>query len=66
MRGYDLYMRRGRGRYRRVKKATRRHSFVLRLKRGTYRFYTRATDIAGNREPAPRRADVRVVVLRRR
>ena len=66
VRGYDLYVKRGRGRYRRVKRSTRRHSAVLRLRRGTYRFYTRATDTAGNREPAPRRADVRVVVLRRR
>ena len=66
VRSYDLYARRGRGRYRRVKKATRRRSARLRLRRGTYRFYTRATDTAGNREAAPRRADVRVVVRRPR
>ena len=66
VRGYDLYVKRGRGRYRRVRKATRRRSTVLRLRRGIYRFYTRATDAAGNREAAPRRADVRVVVRRPR
>ena len=66
VRSYDLYAKRGRGRYRRVKRATRRRSAVLRLRRATYRFYTRATDAAGNRELAPRRADARVVVKRPR
>ena len=66
VRDYDLYAKRGRGRYRRVRRATRRRSAVVRLRRGTYRFYTRARDRAGNREAAPRRADVRVVVRRPR
>jgi subtilisin family serine protease len=66
VRSFDLYMRRGKGRYRRVRRGTRRHSARLRLRRGVYRFYTRATDKSGNREAAPRRADVRVVVKRRR
>ncbi len=66
VRDYDLYAKRGRGRYRRVRRATRRRSAVLKLRRGTYRFYTRARDRAGNREAAPRRADVRVVVRRPR
>jgi len=66
VRDYDLYAKRGRGRYRRVRRATTRRSTVVRLRRGTYRFYTRARDRAGNREAAPRRADVRVVVRRPR
>jgi len=66
VRSFDLYMRRGRGRYRRVRRGTRRHSAVLRLRRGTYRFYTRARDRAGNRESRPRRADARLVVKRPR
>ena len=45
---------------------TPRRSAVLRLRRGVYRFYTRARDGARNKEAAPRRADVRVVVRRPR
>lgn len=66
VRHYDLYAKRGRGRYRRVRRATRRRSALLRLRPGIYRFYTRARDKAGNREARPRKADVRVVVRRRR
>jgi hypothetical protein len=66
VRSFDLYMRRGHGRYRRIRRASRRHSAVLRLRAGTYRFYTRARDAAGNREAAPRRADTRLVVKRPR
>jgi subtilisin family serine protease len=66
VRSYDLYMRRGRGRYRRVRKGTRRRSARLKLRSGVYRFYTRARDNAGNREAAPRRADARLVVKRPR
>ena len=61
---YDLYMKRDRGGYRRVRRATRRASTVVRLRTGVYRFYTRARDGAGNVEAKPRRADVRVVVRR--
>ena len=64
VRNFDLYAKRSRGRYRRVRRASRRRSAVLRLRPGVYRFYTRAVDGAGNREAAPRRADVRVVVRR--
>lgn len=66
VRDYDLYFKRGRGRYRRARIATRRRSALLRLRPGIYRFYTRARDRVGNREAKPRRADVRVVVLRPR
>jgi serine protease len=66
IRSFDLYMRRGRGRYRRVRKATKRHSARLRLRPGVYRFYTRARDKAGNREGAPHRADARLAVKRPR
>jgi hypothetical protein len=62
VRTFDLYMRRGKGRYRRVRRATRKRSAKLRLKRGVYRFYTRATDAVGNREAAPAKADARLVV----
>jgi len=48
VRRFDLYMRRGKGRYRRIRRATRKHSAKLRLKPGVYRFYTRATDAAHN------------------
>jgi subtilisin family serine protease len=65
IRSYDLYMRRGRGRYRRIRRASRRRSAVLNLGAGTYRFYTRATDKSGNREAAPSRADARLLVKRR-
>jgi hypothetical protein len=60
--GYDLYMKHERGRYRRIRKSTKRLSAKLRLRRGVYRFYTRARDRSRNIEPKPRRADVRVVV----
>ena len=59
-------MRRGHRRYRRIKRGSQRRSTRLRLSPGVYRFYTRALDHAGNREAAPRRADVRLVVRRRR
>ena len=62
---YDLYVRRGAGRARRLLTDTRRRSALPRLRPGVYRFYTRAQDRAGNVELAPPRADARVVVLRR-
>ena len=65
VRSYDLYVKRGRGRYRRVRRGARRRTAVLRLRRGRYRFYTRARDRAGNREATPRRADLRLKVRRR-
>jgi len=61
---YEVYMKRGRGRYRRVRRSTARRSARLRLRPGVYRLYTRARDRTGNREATPRRADVRVVVKR--
>ncbi len=62
----DLYVRRGHGRYHRVRRASARRSALLRLRPGVYRLYTRARDRAGNREAAPRRADARLVVSRSR
>ncbi len=61
---YDLYMKRERGRYRRVRVATRRPSAKLRLRPGVYRLYTRARDRGGNLEGAPPKADVRLVIKR--
>ncbi len=62
VRSYDVFVKRGRGRYRRIRRATRRRTTVVGLRRGTYRFYTRDRDRAGNLERAPRRADTRVAV----
>lgn len=61
-RGTDLLMKRDKGRYRRVRAATRGTSSVLKLKPGVYRFYSRGRDEAGNTEAPPRKADVRLVV----
>jgi len=47
---------------RRIRRATRQRTTVVGLRRGTYRFYTRDRDRAGNLERAPRRADARVAV----
>jgi hypothetical protein len=66
VRSYDLYMRRGRGRYRRVRRGSLGRSALLRLRPGAYRFYTRALDNLGNREAVPRRADARLAVRRAR
>ncbi|MDQ3586944.1 MAG: S8 family serine peptidase, partial [Actinomycetota bacterium] len=63
---YDVFLKRGRGRYRRIRQATGRRTTVVRLRRGTYRLYTRARDRAGNAEGLPRRADARVVVRKAR
>ena len=51
-----------RGRYRRIRRSTRRGTTVVRLRRGRYRLFTRARDRSGNVEPTPRRADARIVV----
>ncbi len=61
---FDVYLKRGHGRYRRVRTRTARHAARLRLRPGVYRLYTRAVDRAGNLEAAPRRADRRVRVRR--
>ena len=66
VRSYDLYVKRGRGRFRRVRAGVTKPLVRLKLRRGVYRFFSRAVDEAGNREPAPARADARVRVLRRR
>ena len=59
---YDVYLKRPGGRYRRIKRGTRRRTLVVRLRRGRYRLYTRARDRSGNVERTPRRADARIVV----
>jgi serine protease len=60
----DLHLRRGSGRDRRVRAGLAPGLLRLRLRPGVYRLYTRAVDAAGNREAAPARADVRLVVRR--
>ena len=61
---YDVYVRRGAGRPRRMLTSTRRRSALPRLRPGVYRFFTTARDRAGNLEARPPRHDVRVVVRR--
>ena len=60
----DLYLKRGHGGFRRVRQGVTVSSLRLRLRPGVYRLYTRAVDVAGNREAAPHTADVRVSVRR--
>jgi serine protease len=62
----ELYGRRGRRPMRRLRRLGPRRSLVIRLRPGVWRLYTRATDAAGNVEPAPGKADARVRVKRRR
>jgi hypothetical protein len=62
----ELYGRRGRKPVRRLRRLRPRRQIVIRLRPGVWRFYTRATDVAGNVEAAPGRADARVRVKRRR
>jgi hypothetical protein len=64
VRSVDIYLRRGKRRYHRVRVGARKGSAKLKLKPGVYRFYTRAIDNAGNREAAPRKADARLVVTK--
>lgn len=62
---YDVYVKRDRGRYRRVRRTTRAGTVRLRLRRpGIYSVYTRALDAAGNREALPRRPDAKLRVRR--
>jgi serine protease len=64
LRSFDVYLKSGRGRYRRIRRGTAKRSTLVRLRPGVYRLYTIALDRAGNRERAPRRADVRLTVAR--
>lgn len=62
---YDVYVKRDRGRYRRVRRVTGGGTLSLRIRRpGIYSVYTRATDAAGNREALPRRPDAKLRVRR--
>jgi subtilisin family serine protease len=56
----DLLGRRGRHPLRRLRRLDGRGKLVVRLRRGRWHLYTRATDAAGNVEAAPRRPDARV------
>jgi subtilisin family serine protease len=62
IRSFDLYMKKGSGSYKRIRIGTKFSYALPKLGRGTYRFYTRALDRAGNREPAPRVADDVVII----
>src|SRR4051794_6414367 len=63
--GFELWRKVDGRRARRIL-STPRRSRVVRLQRGhRYEFFTIAVDRAGNREPAPRVADVRLTVRRR-
>ena len=62
---YDVYVRRDRGRYRRLRSTPRAGTVRLRVRRpGVYSIFTRAVDETGNREPLPRRPDARLRVRR--
>ncbi len=62
VKGVDLYVKKGRGRYKRVRRNSRAKTAVLSLAAGSYRVYTVATDNALNRERSPRAADVKLTV----
>jgi serine protease len=62
----ELYGRRGGRRVRRLRSVGAPRTVRLRLRAGRWRFFTRATDAAGNVEPAPPRPDARLRVKRRR
>jgi serine protease len=62
----ELYGRRGTRPVRKLRTLRPRRRIVMRLRPGRWRLYTRATDAAGNVEAAPRRADARFRVKRRR
>jgi subtilisin family serine protease len=64
--GVDVYLKKGNGRYKRVRRMSRKKTAIISLRPGIYRIYTRAQDRAANLEGPPRRADVRVVVKRKR
>lgn len=62
---YDVYVKRDRGRYRRVRRLRRPATFRLRVAApGIYSVYTLAVDAAGNREALPRRPDAKLRVRR--
>jgi subtilisin family serine protease len=62
---YEVYVRRDRGRYRRVRRTTSGGTLRVRIRRpGVYSVYTRAVDAAGNREAVPRRPDAKLRVRR--
>jgi len=70
LRSFDLYIARVRKDQPLLFKRVRRHRvnpvLRLRLKRGRYRFYSRALDNAGNREAKPPRWDGRSIVIKPR
>jgi len=68
VKSYDLFVRRpGKRSYKRIKTGTAKTKLKFKLtKTGRYRFYTLATDAAGNREAVPGKPDVIVTVKRSR
>jgi serine protease len=62
----ELFGRRAGKRVKRLRRYRARRGVVIRLRPGRWRLYTQAADAAGNVEVAPRRADARVRVKRRR
>jgi serine protease len=61
----DVFARRGKRPFRRLRRLAGKGSFAVALRPGVWRFYSRATDRAGNVELRPGRADVRIRVKRR-
>jgi serine protease len=61
-----LFGRRGGRPVKKLRRYRARRGVVIRLRPGRWRLYTRAADAAGNVEAAPRRADARVRVKKKR
>jgi hypothetical protein len=58
---YELWRAADGGRFKRLYTTTRTARRVTLRRGGRYRFYTVAVDRAGNREPAPKQADTRIM-----
>jgi serine protease len=66
VRRVDVFAKRGKRPARRLRRLPSGRSIRVTLRRGVWRFYSRATDHAGNVEPRPGRPDARTRVKRRR
>ena len=66
VRRVDVFAKRGRRPARRLRRLAGKGSIAVRLRPGVWRFFSQATDHAGNVEPSASRADARLRVKRRR
>jgi serine protease len=65
VRQVDVFAKRGKRPARRLRRLAGRRSIRVTLRPGVWRFYSRATDHAGNVEPRPGRPDARIRLKRR-